>query len=77
MKGEFMLPEKLRKSRELSRSLYIGEDVKRGELFTERNVRSVRPGFGLHPENLEKILGKKASKDAKKGTRMSWDLVED
>ena len=75
-KVSYELSEKVKKSREFSRSLYVAENIKKGEIFTENNVRSVRPGFGLHPENLEKILGKKASQNIKKGTRMSWELIE-
>ncbi len=62
-------------AREFSRSLYVAEDMKEGEEFTEKNVRSVRPAFGMHPERLPEILGKRAKKDLKKGTRMSDDLV--
>jgi pseudaminic acid synthase len=76
-KSSYDLSEKSKKSREFSRSLYIAEDVEKGDTFTEKNVRSVRPGFGLHPENLEKIFGKKANKDVKKGSRMDWKLIDD
>lgn len=75
-KVNYALSEKTKKSREFARSLYVSENIKKGEIFTEKNVRSVRPGFGLHPENLEKVLGKKAVQDIKKGTRMSWELVD-
>lgn len=63
------------KGREFSRSLYIAENVKAGEVVTEKNVRSVRPGFGLHPKYLQKVLGRTFSKDCKKGDRMTWDLI--
>jgi len=58
-------------SREFARSLYIAEDMVAGEIYTEKNVRSVRPGFGMHPERLPEILGKRATRDVKKGERMS------
>ncbi len=60
-----------KKSRELSRSLFVVEDIKKGEKITEKNVRSIRPGFGLHPKYLPKVLGKKAKKDIKRGTPLS------
>ena len=63
------------KGREFSRSLYVAEDMKAGDVITENNVRSVRPGYGLHPRYLPEILGKKINMDLKKGTRMSLDYV--
>jgi pseudaminic acid synthase len=70
------LTEKTRKSREFSRSLFAVEDIKPGESLTEVNVRSIRPGFGLHPRHLEQIIGKKARTDIKKGTPLDWALIE-
>ncbi len=67
-------PSKI-KGREFSRSLYVAEDVKAGCIFTERNVRSVRPGFGLHPKYLHEVLGRKAMRDLKKGDRFNLDVV--
>ena len=67
-------PSKI-KGREFCRSLYVAEDVKAGDVITEKNVRSVRPGFGLHPKFLSEILGKVASRDLKKGERFSLDMV--
>jgi len=54
------------------RSIYSSEDIKEGELFSEKNIKIIRPGDGLHPRHKEEILGKKASKDLKKGTPLSW-----
>ena len=54
------------KGREFSRSLYIAEDIKRGDVITEKNVRSVRPGYGLSPKYLPTILGKRILRDIKK-----------
>lgn len=62
--------------RQFCRSLYVAEDIKKGEVFTTENVRSVRPGFGLHPKYLPQILGKRAVRDLEKGTRFSLDFVE-
>lgn len=53
-----MLLYKQKKSRQFSRSLYVAEDIKDGEVITETNVRSVRLGYGLHPKYLKDILGK-------------------
>lgn len=63
------LTEKQKSGRQFARSLYITEDVKKGELFTEKNLRSVRPGYGAHPKYLEWYLGKVSTKDWKKGDR--------
>ena len=70
------LTEKMKKSREFSRSLFVVDDVKAGELFTKKNIRSIRPGFGLHPKYLEQILSKKARTDIKKGTPLDWILID-
>ena len=58
------------------RSLYVVEDITAGEPFTEHNLRAIRPGFGLPPKHLTKLLGRPASSDIKRGTPMAWDLVD-
>ena len=63
------------KGREFCRSLYVAEDIKAGEVITEQNVRSVRPGFGLHPKYLSHYLGKIAYRDLEIGERFSPDKV--
>ena len=73
---DYTLTEKQAKGRDFSRSLYIAEDVKRGEFFTEINLRSVRPGFGLHPKYYYQVIGKKASEDIAKGTAMRLGFAE-
>lgn len=73
---EIVISEKIQKSRVFSRSLYIVEDVKEGDILTADNVRSIRPGYGLPPKYLDEILGKKAAKDTERGTRLSWDLID-
>ncbi|QQY79127.1 pseudaminic acid synthase [Keratinibaculum paraultunense] len=72
----YELTEKQKNSREHSRSLFVVKDVKKGEVFTEENVKSIRPGFGLETKYIDEILGEKAKCDVKKGTPMRWDLVE-
>lgn len=64
------------KGREFSRSLYVIKDVKAGETITEENVRSIRPGFGLHPKYLKDVLGKRFAKDCERGERFSMDDVQ-
>lgn len=75
-KVDYELDAKKLKSREFSRSLYVAETVKKGEMFTEKNVRSVRPGFGMHTKYLKDILGKKANQDILKGTPLQKKLIE-
>ncbi len=72
----YELTEKVKKSREFARSLFVVKDIKAGEVFTEENIRSIRPGFGLHPRYLKDIIGKKAKQDIQKGTALSWDCSE-
>jgi pseudaminic acid synthase len=58
------------------RSLYAVAPIKRGEVFTKANVRSIRPGFGLQPKHLERVHGARAKVDIALGQPISWDLVE-
>lgn len=67
-------PSKI-KGRTGCRSLYVAEDVKAGDVVTEKNVRSVRPGYGLHPKYLPEMLGKKFVKDCQMGERFSLELI--
>jgi pseudaminic acid synthase len=68
---DYSLTEKQKKGRELSRSLYVVEDMDVGDVFTEKNVRSIRPGFGMHPKYYQSIIGKKACISIKRGTALS------
>ena len=63
-------------SRALRRSLFVVQDLKQGQAFTAGNLRSIRPGNGLHTRHLPEILGKIASRDIERGTPMSWDLIQ-
>lgn len=76
-KIDYSLTDKMKKSREFSRSLYIVEDIKAGELITEQNVRSIRPGYGLHPKHLNDIIGKRAKVALKKGTPLKFEYFDD
>jgi pseudaminic acid synthase len=73
---KYELTENQIKSREFSRSLFAVKDIKAGETFTEENIKSIRPGYGLHPKYLRDIIGKKARKNIGKGTPLSWDMIE-
>ncbi|MBM3146053.1 MAG: pseudaminic acid synthase [Chloroflexi bacterium] len=63
------------RSRVFRRSLFVVEDVKAGEVFTSENVRSIRPGHGLHTRFQQDVLGRKAAKTIQRGTPLAWDLV--
>lgn len=75
-KVDYSITDKMKKNREFSRSLYIVEDIRAGELFTEQNIRSIRPGFGLHPKHLNQILGKRAAGDRSRGTALRWEDIQ-
>ncbi|MDD5157857.1 pseudaminic acid synthase [Sulfurimonas sp.] len=60
---DYSMSEKKRKNRQFSRSLYVTKNMKKGEIFSQESVRSVRPGFGLHPKYFKEILGKVATRD--------------
>ncbi len=74
-KVSYSLSEKSKKNRELSRSLFVVEDIKTGEELTEKNVRSIRPGYGMHTKHYQDILGKKVKCDIERGTPLNWDLL--
>lgn len=63
-------------SRALSRSIFVTHDIRAGEQFSQDNVRVIRPGYGLHPRYFHKILKKNARTEIKRGTPLSWDLIE-
>ena len=64
------------KGRDAARSLYVAQPMKKGDIITEENVRSVRPGYGLHPKYLPELIGRKVKSDLEIGDRMSWEVVE-
>ena len=63
-------------SRVFRRSLFVVQDMKSGEVFTDGNVRSIRPGHGLHTRHLPEILGKRAACDLERGTPLNWNVVD-
>ena len=67
--------EQEKKSLQFRRSLYIIEDMKAGDIITEKNMRSIRPGLGLSPKYYDVLLGKTVKIDVKRGTAVNWDMV--
>ncbi|SFW56533.1 pseudaminic acid synthase [Cellulophaga fucicola] len=72
-KVDYEMTDKKKKSREFSRSLYVSQDVKEGDVITKENIRSVRPGYGMHPKHYNEVIGKEFTGDFKKGTPLSWE----
>jgi len=75
-KVDYELTEKQKKGKDFSRSLYVVEEIKQGEAITDNNVRSIRPGFGMHPKFYKEILGKVMLKDKSKGERISFQDIK-
>ena len=75
-KSTYEITEKQKENRVFRRSLFVVKDIKAGEALSNDNVRSIRPGHGLHTRYLDQVLGRKAVKDIKKGAPLSWELVE-
>ena len=73
---KYMLSDKQIAERKGARSLFVVEDMKKGDLFTEKNLRSIRPNRGLHTKHYETILGQRAKCDIKKGTPMDWKYLD-
>lgn len=74
-KVDYTLTPKQQKGKDFSRSIYVAQDIKKGEVLTEENIRVVRPGFGLHPKYYKEMLGKPATRDASRGDRFAIDMV--
>ena len=72
---DYTLTKKQLNGRDFCRSLYVVEDIKAGELITEKNVRSIRPGFGVHPKYLKEVIGLRAIKDITKGTSLNLNSI--
>ena len=73
-KVSYEISEKVRKNRKFARSLFVVDDVKAGDRITKDNIRSIRPGYGLHPKYYNDILGKSFLIDIEKGTPLSKDM---
>lgn len=72
----FELTEKQLKGKDFSRSLYVVKDINEGEVFSEEHIRSIRPGFGLHPKYYSSIIGKKSLSNLKYGERLGLQHIE-
>lgn len=73
---DYTLTKKQKAGRDFSRSLYIVKDIEAGEEITPENVRSIRPGYGLHPKHYYEIMGKKIKYTTKAGNRLELDNIE-
>jgi pseudaminic acid synthase len=71
----YEVTEREQASKVFRRSLFVVKDIETGEKFTEENVRSIRPGYGLHPRHLETILGKRVAHGVGQGFPLAWNLV--
>lgn len=69
----YKLNPKAKKNKQLSRSLFVVKDIKKGEILTPENIRSIRPGYGISPEHYYDIIGKKAAKDLPYGSPLKWN----
>ncbi|MFT4643737.1 MAG: pseudaminic acid synthase [Planctomycetota bacterium] len=74
-KVDYEMTEKKKKSRQFSRSLFIVKDVKAGDKISNENIRSIRPGFGMHPRHLSSIIGKEFNQDIERGNPMSTKFI--
>lgn len=74
-KIDYSLTDSKQNGRKFARSLYIVQDMKKGEVFNETNIRSIRPSNGLHPKYFSEVKGKVAAEDILCGTPLSWDLI--
>jgi len=72
---EYKVTEQMKINKNGARSLYVVKEIKKGEVITNDNVKSIRPAYGLHPKYLDEILGKKVSKTLKKGQRMKKEYI--
>ena len=74
--NSYKLTQKQKSGKQFTRSLYVSKDIKKGEVFTEKNIKSVRPGFGLHPKYYNLILGKKSKKKLSFGDRLKKEYFD-
>lgn len=72
----YEVSEREQVSKVFRRSIFIVKNIKKGEIFTEENIRVIRPGYGLEPKYYYEILGRKASKNIERGTPLKWEMVD-
>ncbi len=75
-KVNYTLNKKMKEIKKLSRSLFVVKDIKKGEILTKENVRSIRPGLGMHPKYYNEVLGKKFTQDVLRGTPLQTNMIE-
>ena len=75
-KVSYGVTEQEKKSLQFRRSLYVVEDMKAGDVITEKNMRCIRPGLGLAPKYHDMLLGKRVNRDIERGTPVSWNMIE-
>lgn len=74
--NEYVVSEKMKNNRIFSRSLFAVNDIKKGDILSNKNIRSIRPGYGLHPKYLKDILGKEAIQDIDRGIPIKWKFIK-
>jgi pseudaminic acid synthase len=72
----YKLSDRVKANRKFARSLFIIEDIRKGETITEDNIKSIRPGYGMHPKYLNDVLGKKAKENLERGMPLTWEDIE-
>ncbi|MGF1637086.1 MAG: pseudaminic acid synthase [Cyclobacteriaceae bacterium] len=75
-KVNYAIHERIEKNRKFAKSLFVVSDIKKGDFITEENVRSIRPGFGLHPKFYKQIMGQQVKSDLKRGHPLAWEDLE-
>lgn len=75
--SDYLLDEEVKNSRKFARSLFVVQDIKKGDIISEKNLRSIRPGVGLHPKYYKDLLGKRFNRDIEKGTPMQLEFTND
>lgn len=75
-KDDYQITEKSKKGREFARSLYFDKNLNKGDMIQADSIRSVRPGYGLHPKFINEILGKKVAKNVERGDRVLWEVID-
>lgn len=75
-KIDYSISKSSKKNLNGRRSLYVVKDIKKGEIIDKKNIKSIRPCYGIHPKYIEKFLGKKSLKSIKSGKRLTWSLIK-
>jgi N-acetylneuraminate synthase len=73
---QYAVSEREEASRRFRRSLFVVKDVRRSEIFTAENIRSIRPADGLAPKHMLEVIGKRAATDIERGTPLSWSHID-